>query len=344
MALRRPKRPARRTQTRAVDPHGIARYLFPFLEWSAMTGCTERTVYKRETALRRFIAWCDERDLDRPQAITKPIVERYQRHLFHYRKPGSGAPLSYGTQVSLLVPVRSFFKWLARDNHILYNPASELTLPHPPRQLPRTVLSVPAVERILRQPNLETPQGVRDRAMMETLYSTGMRRMELIRLKLLDLDWHRRVVFIREGKGRRDRYVPIGERALGWIARYRDEVRPLLVAGTDGGMLFLNDTGLPYSVSAIGYHVKKHIARAGLEVTGACHLFRHACATHMLEGGADVRFVQAMLGHANLSTTEIYTHVAINTLQAVHAATHPAEAETATTDIDDVVSADVALD
>jgi hypothetical protein len=163
-------------------------------------------------------------------------------------------------------------------------------------------------------------------------------------LKLPDVDGHRRVVFIREGKGRRDRYVPIGERALGWIARYRDEVRPLLVAGADGGTLFLNDTGLPYSVSAIGYHVKKHIARAGLKITGACHLFRHACATHMLEGGADVRFVQAMLGHANLSTTEIYTHVAINTLQAVHAATHPAEADTATTGIDDAVSADVELD
>lgn len=308
-----------------MTPDGIARYLASFLEWSSYTGCTSRTVYKREVSLRRFIAWCDERDLKEPQSITKQILERYQKYLFYYRQASNGKPLTFGSQVSILVPVRTFFKWLTQQNHILYNPASEMILPHPPRQLPRVVLSIDEVETILQQADIKTPQGVRDRAIMETLYSTGMRRMEVTNLKVYEVDHNRRIVLIKEGKGRKDRYVPIGERALLWIEKYIDEVRPLLVTNTDDGTLFLNDFGDAFEVSNIGYHIKKYFNLAGLNVTGSCHLFRHAMATHMLEHGADVRFVQAMLGHANLTTTQIYTHVAINTLQDVHSATHPAK-------------------
>ena len=149
--------------------------------------------------------------------------------------------------------------------------------------------------------------------------------MEIANLKVYEVDHNRRIVLIREGKGRRDRYVPIGERALLWIEKYINEVRPLLVTNVDDGTLFFNDFGDAFEVSNLGYHVKKYFDLAGLNVTGSCHLFRHAMATHMLENGADVRFVQAILGHSHLSTTQIYTHVAINTLQDVHHATHPAK-------------------
>ncbi|GMQ88661.1 MAG: hypothetical protein BMS9Abin09_0091 [Gammaproteobacteria bacterium] len=342
MTIQRKPRAVTRKKPTRIDPAGIGRYLPAFLEYSAMIGCSEQTGDKRDKATRRFIAWCDERDLMAPQEITKPILERYQRHLFYYRKPKTGEPLTFGTQVSLLVPVKAFFKWLTQHNHILYNPASELVLPKVPRQLPRTVLSVEQVEQVLAQPDINTPQGLRDRAIMETLYSTGIRRMEAARLKLYDIDAKRGVVFVREGKGRRDRYVPIGERALLWIARYREQSRPQLVAGSDDGTLFLNEYGEPYESDPFGTRVKKYIKQSGLNVTGSCHLFRHAMATHMLENGADVRFVQAILGHVNLNTTEIYTHVAINKLSEIHAATHPAKLIELTpqTDVDATVDAD----
>jgi len=169
-----------------------------------------------------------------------------------------------------------------------------------------------------------TAQGVRDRAMVETLYSTGMRRLELVRLKLTDWNAHEGVVLIRQGKGQRDRVVPIGERASAWLARYRDEVRPLLASGADDGTLFLTDYGEAFEKNRLGHRVKGYLAQAGITAPGSCHLFRHACATHMLANGADIRMIQVLLGHADISTTQVYTHVSITQLQAVHAATHPA--------------------
>jgi len=325
MAIQRKPRPVCRKKPVNIDPNGIGRYLPAFIDYTAMIGCSEQTVGTRDKAIRRFITWSDERDLMAPQDITKPILERYQRHLFYYRKPKTGQPLTFGTQVALLVPIKAFFKWLTQHNHILYNPASELVLPKAPRQLPRTVLSVEQIEQVLAQPDIDTPQGLRDRAIMETLYSTGIRRMEAARLKLYDIDATRRVVFIREGKGKRDRYVPIGERALYWVTCYRDQARPQLATNSDDGTLFLNEFGEPYESDPFGTRVKKYIKQSGLNVSGSCHLFRHAMATHMLENGADVRFVQAILGHVNLNTTEIYTHVAINKLTEIHTATHPAK-------------------
>jgi integrase/recombinase XerD len=128
---------------------------------------------------------------------------------------------------------------------------------------------------------------------------------------------------VRAGKGGRDRVVPLGGRASGWIERYLREVRPRLASGLDRGELFLTDYGEPFLRNRLGDRVRRYVARQGLP--GACHVFRHACATHMLENGADVRFIQAMLGHAQLSTTEIYTQVSISKLKEIHAATHPAK-------------------
>lgn len=327
MPLRRKPRAASRKALTRIDPLGIGRYLPAFIEYTAMIGCSEQTADKRDRVVSRFILWCDERDLMAPQEITKPILERYQRHLFYYRKHKTGEPLTFGTQVALLVPVKAFFKWLTQHNHILYNPASELNLPKVPQRLPRTVLSIEQIEQILNQPDTDTPQGLRDRAIMETLYSTGIRRMEAAQLKIYDVDDKRRVMLVREGKGKRDRYVPIGERALSWIARYQEQSRPQLAINNDDGTLFLNEFGEAYESGTLGYRVKKYMQQSGLKVTGSCHLFRHAMATHMLENGADVRFIQAMLGHVNLNTTEIYTHVAINKLTEIHTATHPAKLE-----------------
>jgi integrase/recombinase XerD len=275
----------------------LLRYMDEHFEWMLMTGYTSDTVRGRRQAIRRFIAWCDERGLSTPQEITKPILERYQRHLFYYRK-ADGAPLSLGTQHGALAPLKTFFKWLAKENHILWNPASELELPPQPKHLPRTLLSVADVEQILRSIDHQTVTGLRDRAMLEVLYSTALRRTEFANLRRYDADLSRLTVFVREGKGRKDRLVPLGARAALWLDKYMVESRPQLVSH-DCEALFVTDYGEPLTPDFL--------------------------ATHMLDNGADIRFIQAMLGHAALSSTERYTHVAIGKLQQIHAATHPAK-------------------
>jgi integrase/recombinase XerD len=178
----------------------------------------------------------------------------------------------------------------------------------------------------MRQPSLEEPRGIRDRAILEVLYSTGMRRRELIGLQLFDFDRECGTVMIRQGKGKKDRMIPIGERALGWIDRYQNEVRPELVVGRDPATLatlFLTHTGEPFTPNRLTQLVRGYVQAADLGKSGSCHLFRHTMATLMLENGADIRYIQAMLGHAELSTTQIYTQVSIRKLKEIHTATHP---------------------
>jgi integrase/recombinase XerD len=189
------------------------------------------------------------------------------------------------------------------------------------------VLNVGEVESVLATPDLDDPVGVRDRAIMEVLYSTGMRRSELAHLRLHDVDVDRGTVVIVQGKGRRDRMVPIGERALAWVDRYLLEVRPALVVPPDAGVLFLtvegNDLTPDHLTDRIGRYVRTATNKAG-----SCHTFRHTMATLMLEGGADIRHIQEILGHVQLSTTEIYTHVSIDALKAVHTRCHPGATNT----------------
>lgn len=310
-----------------AEGSGIYPYLLRFLEWSISRGYAEQTTSLREDAVRRFIRWCGERSIDRPQDVTRPILDRYRRHLYHYRKV-SGEPLSFATQQQRLLPIRAFFKWLAKENYILSNPASELELPRVHRRLPSHILSREEVEHVMTLTLVHGGEkGVRDRAILETLYTSGIRRGELVNLKLYDVDLKNGSLFIREGKGKKDRYVPLGARASQWIRRYVEEVRPELVIEPDQGFLFLHEFGEPFEKNRLSDLVKRYLRAAGIE-TGSCHLFRHAMATQMLENGADIRFIQAILGHAQLTTTEIYTHVTIVKLKEVHALTHPAERPT----------------
>ena len=160
---------------------------------------------------------------------------------------------------------------------------------------------------------------------MEVLYSSGIRRSEMVHLKFYEIDVERGTLMVRLGKGSKDRLLPLGERACAWVRRYLLEVRAELLAG-DTSVLFLTDYGEAFEKGRLSDLVASYM-RAGGVTHGACHALRHACATHMLEGGADIRYIQAMLGHSDLSTTQIYTHVAIAKLQAVHALTHPARLE-----------------
>ena len=319
-----PKPYKKKPDPRPIDHNGITPYLNQFLEWSAIVGYSARTVEIRDINLRRFIHWCDERGLDQPQDITRPILERYRRHLYYYRKK-NGEPLSLSSQCQRLEPVKAFFKWLTKENHILTNPASELELPRQSKKLPQHILSIDEIESVLNQTALHGELGLRDRAIIETLYSTGIRRMEAVNLKLYDIDLNNGTLMVRQGKGKKDRMVPLGERACAWLTKYLEDVRPSLVVEPDDGTVFLTEYGQPMIKNRLSDAVKRHMDAAGIAKPGACHLFRHAMATHMLENGADIRFIQAILGHSTLSTTEIYTQVSIRKLKEIHHATHPAK-------------------
>ena len=312
-----------------ADRFGMTRLVYEHLERLRVRGYTDATIRGREKSLRPFLRWCDDRSLGRANEVTRPMLERYQEHLFHYRKK-NGLPLSLRSQRMLLEAVQGFFRNLARANVLLVNPASEIELPRTPHRLPAVILSAKEVELVLIQPNVTEPLGLRDRAILETFYSTGMRRSELTQLKTAGLDMERGTVFIREGKGRRDRVVPIGERALGWVHRYLDDIRPRWAPDPDDGFLFLNQNGHPIDVGYLTHLVRWYVEHAALGKRGSCHMFRHSMATLMVENGADIRFVQAMLGHAKLETTAIYTQVSIGKLKEIHTATHPAERRTAT--------------
>lgn len=308
----------------APDPEGFERRLAQYLEWLRMSHGSEATAHERENRLRQFLAWCADRGLGRPADVTRPILERYQASLYHARRRRDGKPLALSTQRNALTSVKGFFRWLCRSNHVLSNAAADLVLPRLGRRLPQHVLSAEEAERVIAVPDVSTPLGLRDRAMLETLYSTGMRRMELIGLALYDLERDRGTMTVREGKGRHQRVVPIGDRAVGWIEKYLAESRRQLAIEPDEGTLFVTNVGARFDANSVTALVREYVRRSGVAKPGAVHLFRHTAATLMLEHGADVRFIQAMLGHAKLETTQIYTQVSIRKLKAVHAATHPA--------------------
>lgn len=314
-----------RKSTRPDVSHtGFAIYLEQYNETLRVRNYAESTIDRRDSQLRRFILWCDDIGLDNPTQVTKPLIERYQRHLYRYRQ-GNGKPLAMTSQLHYLCSVQQWFKWLSQQNHIVANPSADIILPKRNTTLP-VVLSIEQVKQLMQQPNTHTANGIRDRAILELFYATGIRRSELINLTLSDINLNQHTLLVRQGKGNKDRLLPIGNTALHWLGRYLNESRDTLTTTTQNtytATLFLNNQGKPYRDTKLGDRVKAYLIQAGIHCKGACHLLRHAMATHMLDNGAEIRYIQAMLGHSDLSSTQIYTHVAINQLQQIHAKTHP---------------------
>jgi integrase/recombinase XerD len=233
--------------------------------------------------------------------------------------------MRFATQAAYLIPVCRWCAWLAQENFLPADPAAALQLPKEEKRLPAAVLTAAEVERMLNQTDVTRPVGVRDRALLETLYSTGVRVGELVALAVYDLEPDRRILTVRQGKGRKDRVVPIGRRALAWLEKYLLDVRPRLVERTNEATLFVTSTGRPFGRTHVSALVRRYILEAGISKPGSCHLMRHTAATLMMEGGADVLSLQLFLGHSRLTTTQIYTHVSIQRLSQVHERTHPAK-------------------
>ena len=302
----------------------LAAWVDDFLEALRIHNRTPEAVESRYCELKPFLQWAEDRGLLQANQITRTILESYQRWLWTYRKK-NGKPLGITTQRARLGALQNFFAWLCKRRILEANPASEIELPRPEKRLPIEAFSVAEVEAVLSQPNIADPLGIRDRAILELFYSTGIRRAELVRLELSDLNREKRLLRIRQGKGRKDRVVPVGQRAMLWVEKYLDDVRPLLTLKSDVQAIFISGYGEPFNPDALGRKVVQYIEQADVGRKGGAHLFRHTCATHLLEGGADIRYIQQLLGHAKLETTAIYTEVSIIQLQAVHARCHPAE-------------------
>jgi len=305
------------------DFDSLARWQDDFLQWLAVRNHTAGSIEGRRFALKTFLDWCHDRQLIKASAITRPILESYQAWLWRYRTK-AGKPLGISTQRDKLGALKAYFAWLVRQNVIAANPASELELPRPEKRLPTETLTAAQIETVMAVPNVADPLGLRDRAMLEVFYASGIRRSELTRLEVSDLHHERRTLRVRKGKGHKDRIVPVGERAAHWLSRYCMEVRPRLLIDAQEPALFLTSYGAAFNPDVLSRQVAATFRKAGLARAGSCHLLRHTCATHMLEGGADIRFIQQLLGHEKLETTAIYTEVTITQLQAVHERCHPA--------------------
>jgi integrase/recombinase XerD len=282
-------------------------------------------VVQAERSLGRFASHLRERGVRQLRDVREAHLVSFARTLRESTTP-RGTLLSATSQGHYLQRVKSCFGALTRQGLILQDPAAELVLPSS-APLPRTLLSVNDARRLMEAPP-DTRTGKRDRAILETLYGTGIRRGECARLDLQDLDLRARTLLVRNGKGGKDRMIPVTGRAAVALGVYLRDVRPELVVGPSEGALFLTAWwGQRLSDISIVFLLRRYAHAAGLPHVHP-HALRHACATHLLKGGADVRHVQALLGHRKLQTTALYTRVVIEDLRKVLARAHPREERT----------------
>jgi len=251
--------------------------------------------------------------------VTVEALDRHALEEFVRRQITRGlAPRSVARSVAA---IRGYYRFLVLDRRLSASPADDLQPPHAWPALPK-FLSLEEVDALIAQPDVTTPLGIRDRAMIELLYATGMRVSELISVRTADL--HLREGYLTcIGKGNRERLIPTGDQAIEWIERYQKTARPALLKGRASPRLFLNVRGGPMSRVGFWKILKRHGLRANLPRSLSPHVIRHSFATHLLERGADLRAIQMMLGHTDLSTTQIYTHVLEARLRSVYDRFHP---------------------
>ena len=249
-----------------------------------------------------------------PDALDRPALEEFVRQ----QMSRGLAPRSVARSVAA---IRGYYRFLVLDRHLPGSPADGLQPPRAWPVLPK-FLSIEEVDALIAQPDIATPLGLRDRAMIELLYATGMRVSELISVRTSDLHLRERYLTC-VGKGNRERLVPTGDQAIGWIERYQKAARPALLKGRASSRLFLNVRGKPLGRVGFWKLLKRYGRRAQLPRSLSPHVIRHSFATHLLERGADLRAIQMMLGHADLSTTQIYTHVLEARLRTVYDRFHP---------------------
>jgi integrase/recombinase XerD len=277
-------------------------------------GLSQNTLAAYRRDLAAFANWLSSTRHKNLVRADPSDVDAYLAHRFATR----AAPR---TAARYTASLRRFYRFLLRENLIQDDPVQFLDTPKLPRSLPK-VLSEGEVEALLAAPDTDTSAGLRDRAMIETLYATGLRVSELVGLKLLNLDLNAAVLRVT-GKGGKDRLVPLGEEAQHWLSRYLKESRLLMLNGKPCGEVFVTPRGSAMTRQTFWHLLKRCARTADIHKPLSPHTLRHAFATHLLAHGADLRAVQMLLGHADISTTQIYTHVARERLKRLHSQHHP---------------------
>jgi len=302
----------------AEGPPPFALALERFLDFLAVERhLADNTLQAYALDLRRYLQFLQARGIPSIDQVTSNDVV----DLLITLRDGGLSPRSVARNLSA---IRMFHRFLVGEDLARGDPTINVDSPKITRKLP-SVLDYPEVEKILQQPDLSEPLGLRDRAMLELLYATGVRVSELITLKQSDLFFNEGLIRVF-GKGSKERLVPVGENAIHFVEKYRGAVRPLLVKGRRiGDSLFLNAQGKPLTRMGFWKILRRYVVQAGIQKEVTPHTFRHSFATHLIEGGADLRSVQEMLGHASIATTQIYTHLDREYLKEVHRNFHPRE-------------------
>ena len=300
-----------------------------FDEWLEAINYSPKTRVNYIHAVRVFLDWLiDNTSIMSIADVSPAHLQQYQVALFNYERTDGakeGERLTVGTQSSRLAALRKFFSWLLNEQQIASNPATSLQLPRKSRQLPRNILSKPEARRLVEVTPVAKPRDARDRALLEVLYGTGIRRAELITLTIYDVDFDTATLRVL-GKGDVTRMVPLTDSALVALKLYLEEARPVFAREAGQIRLFVSSrSGGPLDDADIVRIVQKAAKRAGIKKHITPHTLRHTYATHLLKGKADVRQIQKLLGHKRLSSTEIYTHVELGDLHEVIARCHPRE-------------------
>ena len=287
-------------------------------------GRSRYTVRGARSALKELFALLAGLGVVEIAQFDREALRRYREELA-WRLTPRGRPLSVRSQLELLGHVAGFCRFLVAQGWLLADLSAKLPRPRKPQRLPRAIVEAGELERILALPDMRSRRGYRDRLILEMLYSSALRREEIANLHLDDVDPETGYVFVREGKGGKDRVVPLGRSVCALAKSYLTGIRPEWKGADRDKHLFLNRWGRGMEPNAVWAVVHKYAKRAGIEKPVSPHSFRHACATHMLRNGAPIRQLQEMLGHASLTTTQLYTRVTINDLRAMHAKFHPRE-------------------
>lgn len=278
-------------------------------------GLSRNTLESYRRDLDKFGAWLQQQHEGGLMAATHADIQGFLAHLV------SGEKARATSTSRAISSLKRLYRYLLRQNKIAVDPTLQIATPKLPRSLPKS-LSEEDVELLLNAPDVQTPLGMRDRTMLETLYASGLRVSELVGLLTLQVSLNEGVVRVM-GKGSKERLVPLGEEALDWVRRYLDEARPILLAGKQTDALFVTHRGEGMTRQMFWYLIKKHAKQGGMPKPLSPHTLRHAFATHLLNHGADLRVVQMLLGHSDIATTQIYTHVARERLKQLHAKHHP---------------------
>jgi len=281
------------------------------------------TVKNARYGLRHFAGFLEEENVADIEDLSAEILAEYQQELY-FCLTAKARPLTLRTQAQRLGVVKGFTRFLKDHDYLIRDPGESVRLPKKPKRLPKVILSSKEVKRLLQAPDTRTNTGYRNRIILEILYDTAVRRAEVAGIRLQDLDLAAGYIRIT-GKGDKDRVVPLSKRVCELTQNYILIVRSAFVSGDDPGYLILNRWGQRMDPNSIWAVVKRCVELSGIKKNITTHTFRHTCATHMLKNGAPARHLQEMLGHESLESTQIYTHVTINDLKAIHAKYHPSE-------------------